>query len=82
MSFFTKLLNTKFGSIAVSILIGLGTASIFRRVCQGDNCLVIEAPDPESVRGGIYELKSKSGGASSCVSFETKLVKCGNEVVV
>ena len=35
-----KLLNTEVGQRIVSIILGLGLASIFRKVCSNNNCLV------------------------------------------
>ena len=39
-----KALNTEFGSIAISVLLGIGLAALFRTACKDGKCLVISAP--------------------------------------
>jgi hypothetical protein len=60
--------SSKTGCILVSILLGLGLASIFREVCVGDNCVVITRSPPIneiedrtfSQNGKCYQYKAKS----------------------
>ena len=39
-----KLLKTDTGRTIISIILGLGFASMFRRICKQNNCLVIKGP--------------------------------------
>jgi hypothetical protein len=39
-----KLFETENGKIIISVILGLGFASMFRRVCNQNNCLVIKGP--------------------------------------
>tara|TARA_B110000259_G_scaffold49535_1_gene58100 strand:- start:5182 stop:5385 length:204 start_codon:yes stop_codon:yes gene_type:complete len=39
-----KLLETENGKIIISVILGLGLASMFRKICNTNNCLVIKGP--------------------------------------
>ena len=39
-----KLLQNDAGKTIISILLGLGFASMFRKVCEKNNCLVVKGP--------------------------------------
>lgn len=50
------LLATRLGAIMVSILLGLGLATIFRRVCKGEGCRVVKAPKASQIDGRTYRI--------------------------
>ena len=39
-----RLIYSDIGRIIISILLGLGLATLFRKVCNDRNCLVFKAP--------------------------------------
>ena len=39
-----RLLNSKMGKITLSIILGFGLATLFRKVCTDKNCLVFNGP--------------------------------------
>ena len=41
---FKRLLNTPFGIIIISMLLGFGLATLFRKVCKDKNCIVFNGP--------------------------------------
>ena len=45
MSKLKKLLYSKTGNIIISILLGLGLASLFRFSCKNNNCIIFKAPN-------------------------------------
>jgi len=63
-------LNNKEGRILLSIIWGLGLATLFRRVCIGRNCIIIKPPNLKEVRDNIYGFEGK------CYRFDTKSAKC------
>ena len=65
-----RVLSDKFGSIMISVLLGLGLAAIFKRVCSGDNCIVVKAPDEKETRDFVYKIDS------SCYKYEPHAVPC------
>ena len=62
-----RLLNTPMGKIFISILLGLGLATMFRKVCKDKNCIVFYGPvisevDAKTFRHGddCYQYKTKT----------------------
>lgn len=71
----TKVLNTihtQNGKYAISFILGIGLASLFRKVCNDRNCILFKAPSLEEVTSNIYEYNNK------CYRFKEHVVKCGN----
>lgn len=50
----SQAMNSKYGPIVISVLLGLGLAAMFRRVCRGDGCVVVKAPDLKEVQDSVY----------------------------
>jgi hypothetical protein len=67
---YEKFISTKTGKIVMSILLGLGLATIFRSVCKGKNCLVFHAPPLEEFKDKIYKSNGK------CVKYNQVASKC------
>ena len=62
--------NSKSGIIIMSIIWGLGISCLFRRVCKGRNCIVLTAPDPNTVQNNIFKYNDK------CYKYSTHPTKC------
>jgi len=62
--------NTNQGRIIISIIWGLGLATLFRKVCKGRNCIVIKAPDPDNIKNNIYAFQNK------CYKFHPEITSC------
>jgi hypothetical protein len=67
-----RAMHTEKGSYAISIILGLGIASLFRKICNGRNCIVFKSPDIEEVTSNTYQHDGK------CYQFKEKSVKCGS----
>lgn len=67
-----KFFNDPTGIIIVSILLGLGLASLFRRACK-NNCIILKGPDQNEIINNIYNFDDK------CYKFKTRMVKCTND---
>jgi len=65
-----RLIYSDVGRIVISIILGLGLATIFRRVCKERNCLVFHAPKMNKIKGQIFKFKDK------CYTFEEEIEKC------
>lgn len=50
-----RLLYTEFGQLLISIMLGLGLATIFREACEGKNCLIFNGPVINEIDGKIYK---------------------------
>ena len=69
----TKAMHTKFGKIVISAILGLGLASLFRRVCDKRNCLVFHAPPLAEINKNVYSHSGK------CYTFAADSVQCNKD---
>lgn len=67
---FRRLLNTPTGRNIVSILLGIGLATIFRRACTDKNCIVFNGPIISEVEGKTFKHGDK------CYKYSTVSEKC------
>ena len=67
-----KLIHSKVGQYIISILLGLGLATLFRKVCNDRNCLVFKAPKIDKIDNQIFEFDDK------CYKFTKKATTCDN----
>lgn len=67
-----RLLNTHLGRIIISILLGLGLASLFRKVCTDKNCIKFDGPIISELEEKIYEHGNK------CFQYKLKSEKCNS----
>lgn len=52
---FKRMLHTEFGRFLLSVILGLGLATMFREVCEGKNCLIFNGPVISEIDGKIYK---------------------------
>lgn len=64
-----KLFGTKEGGAIISVILGLGFASLFAKTCK-DNCTIVETAEPNIVRKKIFKV------GNSCIKFEPKATEC------
>ena len=50
---FQRLLHTETGRIIISIVLGLGIASLFRKVCKDRSCIAFRAPPLKDLEKGF-----------------------------
>ena len=67
---FLNIVNTKYGKIIISIVLGIGLASIFRKSCDSRNCIIFQAPSFEEVNENIYKHDGK------CFKYKEDNVNC------
>ena len=70
---FGKFVHTKTGKIIMSILLGFGLATLFRKVCEHKNCMFFYAPPLENFKNKVYKLNNK------CVKYVPIATKCTKE---
>lgn len=66
----SKILHSNLSRYIVSIILGLGLASLFRKACKERNCLVFKGPNIEKLKDNIYKYESK------CYKFKENTSKC------
>ncbi len=65
-----RLLHTENGRYAISFILGMGLASLFRKMCNDRNCLIFKAPPLNEVTENTYTYGDK------CYTFKEKLTTC------
>jgi len=67
-----RLLYGDAGKIFISIILGLGLATLFRKVCNDRNCIIFKAPDIKKIHNQIFKFQGK------CYKFTEEIEKCNN----
>ena len=49
-----RLIHSEFGKVMIPILLGLGLATMFRKVCKDKNCVVFKAPAIKDIEGKTF----------------------------
>jgi hypothetical protein len=65
-----KFVHTESGKMIMSVLLGFGLASLFRKVCKEYNCLDFRAPPLADFKDKIYKIDDK------CVKYVPVASKC------
>lgn len=72
-----RLLNTSLGKFFISVLLGLGLATLFRKVCTDKNCISFNGPVIGDIDNKIYKYGEK------CYKYEATAATCdSNKKVV
>jgi len=66
----SKFVHTESGKLFMSIILGLGLATLFRASCKGKNCILYNAPPLEEIKDKTYKINEK------CYKFNFNPVKC------
>lgn len=67
-----RLIYGDVGKTIISIILGLGLATLFRKVCKDRDCIVFKAPDVKKIKNQIFKFQGK------CYKFEENIEKCNN----
>ena len=54
-----KFINSDTGKYLMSILLGLGLATLFRQVCKGDNCVRYVAAPMSEIKNQVFKYNEK-----------------------
>ena len=75
MSILTKMMKTKTGRIFISILLGFGLASLFRKVCHDRKCIIYKNFSPSDILNNTYQHKDK------CYTYKTESTECNDRKI-
>jgi hypothetical protein len=67
---FNRLLNTPFGKILISIIMGIGLACLFRTACNEKNCIRFEGAVIGDIHDKIYKHDEK------CYKYVAQSTRC------
>lgn len=65
-----KFLYSKYSKYIISIILGLGLATIFGSQCKGKSCFVLRAPHSKQVEKHIWSV------GDNCYKFRAKVEEC------
>jgi hypothetical protein len=68
-----RFFTTETGKIIMSFLLGLGLATLFKKTCDGVDCLVFKAPSLEDIKKKKYKYGNK------CFQYNMDSVICDNK---
>ena len=67
-----RLIYGDVGKVIISIILGLGFATLFRKVCKDRDCIIFKAPDINKIKNQIFKFGNK------CYKFEESIEKCSD----
>lgn len=70
---FSKLINSDGGKIVISIILGIGLASLFKKVCNDRDCLVFKSPPIADIKNQIFQNGDK------CITFKERNIQCNSK---
>lgn len=65
-----RILETRTGQIIFSLILGLGLAALFQRVCKDGHCIIIQGPPLDEVENKIFKQEDK------CYRYRAETTKC------
>ena len=68
-----RLLYSKYSKVIISILLGIGLSTIFRKICNERNCLKFVAPNFNEIKGKTFKHNNE------CYKFQEKQATCNKE---
>lgn len=66
----TEIFQSKESLILLSIILGFGLATMFRKVCKDQTCIVIKGPPMKEINNTIYRIDD------SCYKYTPEATKC------
>ena len=63
-------LKTQTSRTIISIILGLGISSLFRRVCKGRNCIILKGPNIKETTKSVYGINGQ------CYKYIPYMVNC------
>jgi len=77
--FFSNIVNRLFkndkGIMIVSIILGLGIASLFKKTCVGDGCIIIKTLPVSDIQEKTYRFDNK------CYKYDAYSSKCKKSAI-
>jgi hypothetical protein len=65
-----RLLNTPLGKFFISVILGLGLATLFRKTCTDETCMVFNGPVISEIDGKTYQF------GEMCYKYKLFPAKC------
>lgn len=72
---FTRMMHTAYGQLLISVVLGVGLASLFRKTCTEKGCYKFIAPKVSETENNIYLHDGH------CYKFKTQTKPCGEKPI-
>ena len=69
-SFIDKIEHNPIGKSIVSVILGLGLASLFRKTCKEGSCIIIRGPKQEELNKYVYKIDN------DCYKYTPRVARC------
>ena len=66
-----QLLHNETGGYIISVILGLGLASLFRKACNDRTCIKFDAPSSEEIKNFVYRYND-----DKCLKYTPRAIKC------
>lgn len=74
---FSRILHSTLGVYIISLILGLGLATLFKKSCNNDRCRIFRAPHPKKINEKLLRFDEK------CYKYEFNAGRCnGNKRIV
>jgi hypothetical protein len=68
-----RVLHTDNGKLLISVILGLGLATLFRKSCSDKGCLEFKGPKLDEIKGQVFKYEN------DCYTFKPNPTKCSSE---
>ncbi len=68
--FLKDMMKNDWGTILISIVLGLGLAALFQKACKDNNCMIIKVPPYKEIKDKIYIHDGK------CIVYKPESTTC------
>ena len=68
-----RLLETHTGQVIFSLILGIGLAALFQRVCKDGHCIIIQGPPLDEVENKIFKQEDK------CYRYRAETTTCESD---
>jgi hypothetical protein len=68
--FLKDMIRNDWGTILISIVLGLGLAALFQKACKDNNCMIIKGPPYKEIKDKIYIHGGK------CIVYKPEATTC------
>jgi len=65
-----NILHSKNGKILMSVLLGIGISTLFRKACKERNCLIFKAPKFDKIKDKVFKFDNK------CYTYTENIKPC------
>lgn len=67
-----RLLYGEYSKFVISVILGIGLATLFRSSCNSDKCIKFVAPPPSILKNKVFKYED------GCMGLKHKAVKCND----